>query len=226
MKKFAWLAVLAMGLLAFAGTASAVPVIDGATTFTPEWDGFFIQAFDPNEGGIADAYDIDQFRLINDASGVFMLLTTFSAPTLADQDAGATSNTAFVEIVFDSNANGLFTDAVDRRLTHTADTAGGAQAMTWKNGTGTTLLTGVEGTNFKLGSVYEYFIPLSSDPSATVGASANGFAFLDNGGGDADDRLPDVGFFRPIPEPGSMMLLGFGAAVAGLRRIRRKTVRS
>ena len=211
-------------LLASAGPAAAVPVIDGATTFSPEWDGFFIQAFDVAEAGIADAYDIDQFRLLNDAGGIYMLLTTFGAPTLADQDAGATSNTALVELVFDYDGNGLLTDAADRRLLHTANTAGTSQTMTWKDGTGALLFTGVEGTNFKLGSVYEYFVPLASDAGVIAPNTIRGFAFLDNGGGDADDHLPDAGFFLPVPEPGSLSLMGLGllsffGAYRGRRRV-------
>ena len=205
--------------------AAALPTIDGATTFTPEWDGAFIQAFDGNEIGISDAYDMNEFRLINDASGVYMLLTTFGAPTLADQDAGATSNFAFVEIVFDYNGNGLTTDAVDRRLLHSGgNTAGTAQTMTWKDGTGSLLFTGVEGTNFKLGSVYEYFIPLTSDAGVNVPGTANGFAFLDNGGEDQDDRFPNNGFFRPVPEPMSVSLLGLGllGMAGGAYRRRRR----
>lgn len=209
MERFKVVGILAVALGLVLGAqvtpaAAVAPTIDGILS-GGEWDGFFVQAFDPNELGIADAYDIAEVRAINDAGGLYVLLTTYGAPTLADQDAGASSNTAFLELVFDYDGNGLFTDAGDRRLLHSADTAGTTQAMTWKNGSGTLLLTGVEGTNFKLASVYEYFVPSEALPS-----TIKGFAFLDNGGADADDRLPDVGTFTPVPEPASMSLMGLG----------------
>ena len=217
-------AAVALLLGVQATPAAALPTINGTFSPATEWDGAFLQAFDINEVGIANAYDINEFRLINDATGVYMLLTTYATPTLADQDAGATSNTAFVELVFDYNGNGLFTDAVDRRLSHNALTDGTGQTVTWKDGTGALLFSGVEGTNFKLGSVYEYFIPVASDASVNVPGSVQGFAFLDNGGGDADDRLPDVGFFTPVPEPMSISLLGLGllGMAGGSYRRRRK----
>ena len=199
---------LAVLLVAQATPAAAVPTIDGATTFSPEWDGFFIQAFDPNEGGIADSYDVKEFRLINDVSGVYMLMTTFGAPTLADQDPLFLPR-ASVSIALDYNGNGLFTDLVDRKFVHTALADGTGQTFEVRDGADTLLLSGTEGTHFKLGSVFEYFIPAGSGGD-TVPSTVRGFLRFDNGGDDADDRLPDAMFFTPVPEPGSLSLLGFG----------------
>ena len=222
MRKFTWFAVLAMGLLAFAGTASAFPVIDGAITGT-EWDSYFLQGFDPNEAGITDNYDILEVRVYQENSGVagdglYFLMTTYAPPTFTGQGASPTGQAFFVFGV-DVNGDGDTNDNGDLLVQYNDQF--GAQVVAIRDG-GFVLLGSGTGA---LGSVVEVFAP-ESVTGVTNFSTSQAFASLDNQGTDADDRIPNQGFFTPVPEPGSMMLLGFGAAVAGLRRIRRKTVRS
>ena len=208
MERFKVVGIVAVALALVLGAkvtpaAAVVPTIDGILS-AGEWDGFFVQAFDPNEVGIADAYDISEVRAINDAGGLYLLLTTYGAPTLADQDATLLPR-ASVGFALDLNGNGTFTDASDRTFQHTANAAGTSQTMEVLDGTGASLYFGVEGTDFKLGSVYEYFLP-----GLAFSYTSRGFVRLDNGGDDPDDRLPDTGTFTPVPEPASMSLMGLG----------------
>ena len=221
MRDWKWKMFLALGLSALgAGPAFALPGIDGAIVGT-EWNLFMIQGFDPNEALIADSYDLKEIRILNDAAGVYALITTHGVPTLVDQN-GALLPRASVGVALDYDGNGLFTDAVDRIWFHTALANGTGQTFEVRDGTGSLLLSGTEGTHFKLGSVFEYFIPVGSGGDS-VPSTVLGFVNFDNGGDDPDDRLPDSGFFTPIPEPGSALLFGFGIAGAGiLRRLRRR----
>ena len=201
-------AALAVLLVTQATPAAALPTIDGAISPGTEWDGFFLIGFDPNEAPITDTYDIKEVRAINDASGVYWLLTAYGVPTLVDQNSALLPR-ASLGFALDYNGNGLFTDAVDRSYFHTALADGTGQTFEVRDGTGALLLSGVEGTNFKLGSVFEYFVPAGSG-GEPLPSSLLGFANYDNGGDDPDDRIPDAMFFKPVPEPGSLSLLGLG----------------
>ena len=213
MKRFIYtLGIVGLTLGLFLGIqatpAAALPTIDGAFSPASEWDGAFIQAFDINEAGITNTYDIKEFRLINDATGVYMLVTTYDPATMVDQDPLFLPRVS-VSIALDYNGNGIFTEAVDRNYVHTADAAGGSQTFEVRDGTGLLLLSGTEGTHFKQGSVYEYFIPAASGGN-TVPGTVLGFLRLDNGADDADDRLPDAMFITPVPEPTRLSFLGLG----------------
>lgn len=209
-KKVFSVAVLVVGLLLVGKTAPAMaapPIIDGVMGAT-EWDAFLILAPDPNEGVHLDQYDFSEIRGLNDPTGTYFLVRTYAAPSLVDFSPGSPTRAA-ISIALDYNGNGLFTDAVDRSLFHTALADGTGQTFEVRNGLGTLLLSGVEGTHFKLGSVVEYFVPLGSggDP---IPSTLKGFAEYQDGGGAADDQLPDEGYFQPSPEPTSLSLLGFG----------------
>ena len=214
MKRLGQLALL-IGLLTLGvkAASAAVPVIDGTITGT-EWDTFVLSGSDVNEGGISDAYDISGIKLITDDDGgaddgLYILLTSYAAPSLVDTGVGFPP--ASIGFNLNYNGDGDFLDATDLLINHTALADGTGQTMTVRSGTGVLLFTGVEGTNFKLGSVAEYFIPKSVIGSVSpLPGSLLGEANYDNGGNESDDRLPDSGFFTPIPEPTSMVLLGLG----------------
>jgi len=223
-KRWGHIAVLALGLLMFqAGQASAVPVIDG-TLSLGEWDAFIVFGSDPNEAAIPDSYDIASIRLIQELGGapgddgLYALLTTYGAPSLVDLAFGPPL--ASISFLLNYNGDADFTDAGDRLLFHTALGDGTGQTFEVRDGTGALLLSGTEGTHFKLGSVAEYFVPFGSGGSVPIPSSLLGEANYDNGGTPPDDRLPDTGFFTPIPEPSSMLLLGLGL-VGGVYRRRR-----
>ena len=219
--------VLVIGLLALSvGPALAVPVIDGVITGT-EWDAFVMQGFDLPEALIPDSYDLTEMRVITESGGaaaddgLYILLKTVAAPSLVDTGVGPPP--ALVAVLFDYNGDLDFIDAVDRFTTHTL--AGGFNVF---DGTGALVFAGGAGNSALGPSVIEYFIPVAGDPGIIpLPGTAAAFAIYDNGGDAPDDRLPDVGFITPVPEPGSALLFGFGmAGAAGLRRIRRKLARS
>ncbi len=202
MKKIVLAVVFA---LLIAGNAFAIPVIDGINS-SGEWTtDLVINAFDPNEVGIPDGYDIKRIAMLGvslggASDGGYALIELYGAPTFLSLDEIAPINPVVYTTALDLNLDGDFTDAIDRILEFRSS------GFTVYNGTG-----GVVGgsPSAVMGSVVEYYIPAGMFSSFPPGVF-NTFSSLDNGGEPTDDRLPDAGFNTSTPEPASAALLGFG----------------
>jgi len=217
MERVRWMFTVGLLVLALAvqtAPALALPTIDGAIG-VGEWLGAFLVGGDGNEGTIPDAYDLSGMVLISELGGaaaddgLYVLITTYAAPSLVDLGIGVPRAAIVGNFDYDGNAD--FAGAVDRFFVHTSpDGSGGGQTMTVFDGTGAPLFAGVAGTHFALGAAAEYFIPASIGGIVPIPPTFLTFATYDNGGDPEDDRMPNVGFFTPIPEPGSLSLMGLG----------------
>ena len=217
MKKVTGAVVLAL-LLFVARDAAAVPVIDGINSVGEWTTGLVINAADFNEGGIPDAYDFKRMAMKVENSGgsddgLYILFELWDTPTLAQlPEIGA--DDPFYRTTLDLNGDSLFSGN-DRRIDFNF---GGSGTIVVKDGS--LVVVTDTGTDVDLDSAVEIFIPKDMFSSFPLG-SFQTFARLDNGGEPADDRVPDAGFSRTIPEPASMILFGSGLLGAlGLRRKR------
>ena len=216
--------VFGFGTHAFAYT---LPAIDG-TLGAGEWVNqpyqYYLDVTDPNEAGITDKYDISHGVLFQEIDGfgfgdgnpandgIYILLETYGIPpSLAD--AGAGDPPASISMNADFNGDGI----IDLVIVHKAEF--GPETLSYKRPVGSILGApvgetpfGVEGINFKRGSVLEYYIPTGTGgtPHLPFPGSFVGTLVYDNGGDEPDDRV--VGSL--VPEPTTMFL--FGSSLLGL----------
>jgi len=210
MKKVTFTIAMAL-LLCFTSNASAV-VVDGINSALEWTSGLIINAADLNEGAIPDAYDFKRMAMQTDGSGLYILFELWDTPTLAMlPEIG--SDDPFYRITLDLNGDGLFSGN-DRRIDYNF---GGSGAIVVKNGS--LVLVTDTGTGVAMDDVVEIFIPGDMFSSFPLG-SFQTFARLDNGGEPQDDRVPDQGFAKTVPEPASMLL--FGSGLLGALGFRRK----
>lgn len=215
-------AVLAVFLLAFTGSAAAVPSIDGVNSLGEWTSGLIINTADPNEAGagilnIPDDYDISRVAMIQENSGgsddgIYVLIELYGNPTFTSLDITPPIDPVFYTTGLDVNRDGDFLDAEDRIFDFRAT------GFTVYDGSGTPIAdTGASGLE---DSVVEFFIP--EDMLGGPLSAFDTFTLLDNAGAPADDRAPDDGFSTTIPEPTSMLLFGSGLLGAlGYRRRKR-----
>ena len=215
MKKWSvLLAAMAVGVLAVSTRpAFATPAIDGAAG-AGEWDGYLLFGTDPDEGFQGQAWDISAFYVYQETgggglgNGLYFRMDTYGAPTFLGEPT-PTGQSKFVAVL-DFNGDSIF----DRQVQFN-DASDGVVHI--KDGSLATLGTGTG----SLGSTVEWFAPAALLPSFPTGVTFQARAILDNGGDPAEDFIPDAGFFTPIPEPSSMLLLGLGL-LGGIGARRRK----
>lgn len=206
------LAVMMALLLCVTSDASAV-VIDGINS-AGEWtSALIINGFDGNEAGIPADYNIKRLAMQQDAGGLYILFELYGTPTLSPlPEIGA--DDPYYRIVMDFDLNGVL-NGDDRRIDFNF---GGSGVIEVRDGS--LVVVSDTGTNADYYDVVELFIPEDMFDSFPLSAFQT-FARLDNGGEPTDDRIPNIGFLTPIPEPASMLLFGSGL-LGALGLIRRK----
>jgi hypothetical protein len=206
MKKLVILATVAV-VLFVAGTARAVPTIDGNINPGTEWDGWLLRGTDVNEGTIPDNYDIQEVRMVLENSGggsdgLYIGFQLYGTPTLSKlPEVGAAD--PFYRTIIDINKNGI-EDGNDRRVDFLP--VSGTPTVNVYDGSGTPV---AGSPTWGMNSIVELYIPSGMFASFPL-TNFQTFSLLDNGGTPADDRIPDTGWNTDVPEPASVSLLGFG----------------
>lgn len=222
MKKLIIIVTIALCLGFGAKQAYAVvPTIDGLLTVGNEWDGYLIYGADPNEGTITDNWDISAIymKVVTgevSGNGLYFRMDSQALPTFTG-GPGSSGGEAFFQFYLDYDGDLAADKLVDLNdmLNPSARIAG------VYTGPGLITLVGTAGTTNALSSIIEVYVP-DTLLSTTINPNFGLYARLDNKGDEPDDRLPLEGFLHPVPEPGSMLLLGMGIlGLVGLR-VRKK----
>lgn len=193
--------VLLFSMVLGIGTAHAAITVDGLVSPGTEWNTWFIHATDPNEPDIADNYDIKEMFAWWDSTTVYIRTDVYGTPTLAKQDPGSFFP-AFYQwsVDTDNDSNGELTLLYDLSGVSLYDITGASPVLL---GAGTGAFNNIVEVSFA-----KSLVPVALQPASDFDVSM--FARLDNAGADPDDRLPDTGWSRTVPEPSSMFLLGLG----------------
>lgn len=215
-------------VIGFGGNAFAViPTIDGFLTVGTEWDApLNTAAFDPNEGGIPDAYDM--FRLLVKhedtgglSDGLYFRVDLFGTPTLT----GGTNSfgaEAFVRTLIDFDGNALPDLGLD--FNNAADSGLGLLGVYTNTATfSLASFIGYGGGSVleAAGGFYEFYLPESLYNGNSVSTGIGYRLRLDNNGDEPDDSLPNTGFTTPVPEPQTLFLFASGLlGLMGLKKFR------
>jgi len=210
-----FLTVIGVMSLGVSQAHAVIPTIDG-TAGGGEWnlvDQFTI-ANDPNEAGIPDAYDIQRLLVQQEDTGgandgLYFRIDTYADPTLT----GGTNSLGaqvFVRTLIDFNGDNVpdlfldFNDANDPGL----QKFGVYTSPLFSPGSFIGYGSGAVGQF--AGGIYEFYLPETLFNGNLVSAGTGFRVRLDNNGDEPDDSIPDSGFTHPVPEPGTMLLMGMG----------------
>lgn len=237
-KTISFLAFFAMLIVVSSASALAVPTVNGTISPATEWDNtgynYFLTIADPNEAAVPDAYDIKSVTVLQEIEGfgfgdsnvandgVYLLIETYSTPSLADQGAGLPFAKIFLN--GDFNGDGSFDffiqheafsgTGLPQSVTVTNPGAGIFNADLVANGGSFSVVNGVN-------SVIEYYLPTGKfgTPSLPFPTKFVGKIVYDNGGTAADDEVTGS---LLVPEPGTLFLLGSGLlSVLGVGKFRK-----
>ncbi|GEM_PF-2407961 len=204
------LLIIAAVIFLAAGNAHAiVPTIDGLVTSLTEWDGSQLFGTDTPEADITDNWDLSAvYMKVIAGNGWFFRMDTFALPTYGG-GPGSGGEQAFAKFFLDIDNNGTndyLIDLNDRNYMglHMVSVYGASPAFPE---------IGTAGTSNAISSIIELYVPdslLSTD--VFFDNAGNPFSLavrLDGNGDEPDDKLPNSGYLK-TPEPGSLMLVGFG----------------
>lgn len=217
MRKTLWIFLGLIGAmtLGMSPAHAVIPTIDG-TAGVGEWvlASQHTIAFDGNEGGIPDQYDIQRLLVQHEntgagTDGLYFRVDLFGTPTLT----GGTNSLgaeAFLRAFVDFDGNGTadlfmdFNDAQDPAV----QKFGVYTSATFSAGSFIGYGSGAVGQF--AGGIYEMYLPETLYNGGSVGTLTGFRLRLDNNGDEPDDSLPESGFTTPLPEPGTMALVGMG----------------